>query len=186
MQDIDLTSTQSLIDRYYQEEQAKREKEQALAALTVRMDANDLSMLSIIAKRFQKNRDEIAQEVLSNALVDIFSRLDASERKLLARDADDSAKAIAHEIAEENGVHSIEFKAGVWAGHDRNITKLERKKAKQAAESQAIAEQQPVEQAEMPTEAETPATESATADASNDSSEGENDSKTATTSMFAG
>ncbi|MAY15039.1 hypothetical protein [Thalassolituus sp. UBA2009] len=130
MQDIDTTSTQSLVDRYYEEEKAKREREQTLAAFTMRLDANDLAMLNVIARRFRKNRDEIAQEVLSNALIDLFARLDASERKLLARDADEAARSLADEIAEENGIHSVEIKTGVWANHDRQITKIERKKAK--------------------------------------------------------
>ena len=101
MQDIDTTSTQSLVDRYYEEEKAKREREQTLAAFTMRLDANDLAMLNVIARRFRKNRDEIAQEVLSNALIDLFARLDAGERKLLARDADEAARSLADEIAEE-------------------------------------------------------------------------------------
>ncbi|UXD87754.1 hypothetical protein [Thalassolituus hydrocarboniclasticus] len=130
MQDIDTTSTQSLVDRYYEEEKAKREREQTLAAFTMRLDANDLAMLNVIARRFRKNRDEIAQEVLSNALIDLFARLDAGERKLLARDADEAARSLADEIAEENGIHSVEIKTGVWANHDRQITKIERKKAK--------------------------------------------------------
>lgn len=133
MQDIDTTSTQSLIDRYYQEEKAQREKEMTQAALTVRLDANDLAMLNVIARRFRKTRDEVAQEVLSNALVDLFARLDAGERKLLARDADEAARSIADEIAEENGVRNVEIKTGVWANHDRQITKLERKKARLSA-----------------------------------------------------
>ena len=37
MQDFDTTSTQSLIDRYYEEEKAQREIEQTLAALTMRL-----------------------------------------------------------------------------------------------------------------------------------------------------
>ena len=130
MQDIDTTSTQSLVDRYYEEEKAKREREQTLAAFTMRLDANDLAMLNVIARRFRKNRDEIAQEVLSNALIDLFARLDSGERKLLARDADEAARSIADEIAEENGIRSVEVKTGVWANHDRQITKIERKKAK--------------------------------------------------------
>ena len=137
MQDIDITSTQSLIDRYYEEEKAQREMEQTLATVTTRLDASDLAMLSIISKRFRKTREEVAQEVLSSALVDLFARVDAGERKLMARDADDSAKSIANEIAEENGVHSIEFKGGAWGNHDRAITKLERKKAKQDEEAEA-------------------------------------------------
>ncbi|MAK89721.1 MAG: hypothetical protein CMI13_00585 [Oleibacter sp.] len=137
MQDFDTTSTQSLIDRYYEEEKAQREIEQTLAALTMRLDANDLAMLNVIARRFRKTRDEVAQEVLSNALIDLFARLDAGERKLIARDADDAARKLADEIAEENGVANVEVKAGVWANHDRQITKLERKKAKMLEQQQA-------------------------------------------------
>lgn len=135
MQDFDTTSTQSLIDRYYEEEKAQRLREQTLAAFTIRMDANDLAMLNVIARRFRKNREEVAQEILSNALIDLFARIDGGERKLMARDADDAARSIADEIAEENGVMSIDVKAGVWANHDRQITKQERKKAKQAEKS---------------------------------------------------
>lgn len=141
MQDFDTTSTQSLIDRYYQEEKSQREKEMTLAALTVRLDANDLAMLNVIARRFRKTRDEVAQEVLSNALVDLFARIESGERKLMARDADEAARAIADEIAEENGVRNIELKAGVWANHDRQITKLERKKVKQPSQDQQSDEQ---------------------------------------------
>lgn len=154
MQDIDTTSTQSLIDRYYQEEKAQREKEMTLAALTVRLDANDLAMLNVIARRFRKTRDEVAQEVLSNALVDLFARLDAGERKLLARDADEAARSIADEIAEENGVRNVEIKTGVWANHDRQITKLERKKARQPAATEALSEQDAEEQTDNSDEAE--------------------------------
>ncbi len=47
MQDIDTTSTQSLIDRYYEEEKAQRELEQTLASFNMRVDANDLAMLNM-------------------------------------------------------------------------------------------------------------------------------------------
>lgn len=137
MQDIDTTSTQSLIDRYYEEEKAQREREQTLAALNMRLDANDLAMLNVIARRFRKTRDEVAQEVLSTALIDLFARVEAGERKLMARDADDAARSIADDIAEENGVATPEIKTGVWANHDRQITKLERKKAKQQEQEEA-------------------------------------------------
>lgn len=136
MQDFDTTSTQSLIDRYYEEEKAQREREQTLASFTMRMDANDLAMLNVIARRFRKNRDEVAQEVLSNALIDLFARVEGGERKLMARDADDAARSIADEIAEENGLASVEVKSGVWANHDRQITKQERKKAKQVQKNE--------------------------------------------------
>lgn len=178
MQDIDTTSTQSLIDRYYEEEKAKREMEQTLASVTTRLDASDLAMLSIIAKRFRKSREEVAQEVLSSALIDLFARVDASERKLMARDADEAAKSIANEIAEENGVHSIEFKGGAWGNHDRTVTKLERKKAKQDEEAEASIEAevkkrveaalQQADETNINTEANAQANDSTELEASND------------------
>ena len=96
----------------------------------MRLDANDLAMLNIISKRFRKTRDLVAQELLSSALVDFFSLLETTERKLLARDADDAARSLANEIAEENGVRNLDIKTGVWANHERHLTKVERKKAK--------------------------------------------------------
>ena len=62
-------------------------------------------------------------------------------------DADDSARAIANEIAEENGIKALDIKQGVWANHDRTITKLERKKTKQPTEE--ISEE--INEASIPT-----------------------------------
>lgn len=136
MQNVNITSTQSLMDRYYEEEKAQQERELTLAALNVHLDASDLAMLNVISKRFRKTRDEVAQELLSNALIDLFSRLETGERKLLARDADDAARSIAEDIAEDNGVRNVEIKTGVWANHERQFTKLERKLAKLAAQEE--------------------------------------------------
>lgn len=130
MQDIDTPNTHSLIDRYYEEERAKREQEMTLAELGLRLDANDLAMLGVIARRFQKSRDQVAQEVLSSALVDLLSRIEPGERKLMARDADEAAKSIAEEIAEENGIRDVPIRTGVWTAHDRQFTKIERQKEK--------------------------------------------------------
>ena len=128
----DTTFTQSLLDRYFDEEKALRERQLSLASLNIHLDANDLAMLNTIAKRFNKSRAELTEELLSSALVDIFTRFEAGERKLIARDADEAARGIANEIAEDNGVKSIELKAAYWAGHDKEAVKAERKRAKQA------------------------------------------------------
>src|SRR5690554_6959353 len=81
MHNFQTTSTQSLMDRYYEEEKAQQERELSLAELNVRLDANDLAMLNVISKRFRKTRDEVAQELLSSALIDLFSRLETTERR---------------------------------------------------------------------------------------------------------
>lgn len=138
----EIPQTHSLIDRYYEEERSQREKEQSLAELSLKLDANDLAMLSMIARRFRKTRDDVAQEVLSSALVDLFSRIDASERKLMARDADESARGIADSIAEENGVRDVEFRSGYWAQQDRAIAKIEKQREKALKQAEKLAEQE--------------------------------------------
>lgn len=151
MQDFETTSTQSLMDRYYEDEKAQQERELTMAALNVRLDANDLAMLNIISKRFRKTRDDVAQELLASALIDLFSRLETTERKLLARDADEAARSLANEIAEENGVRNLDIKTGVWANHERQFTKIERRRAKLAEqqEAQQEAQQEEIEEANI-------------------------------------
>src|SRR5690554_5165349 len=153
MHNFQTTSTQSLMDRYYEEEKAQQERELSLAELNVRLDANDLAMLNVISKRFRKTRDEVAQELLSNALIDLFSRLETTERKLMARDADEAARTLANEIAEENGVRDLDIKTGVWANHERQFIKLERKKAKLIAQQAEQESEQASVQSEEDTEA---------------------------------
>lgn len=135
MSELDTPRTHSLIDRYYEEEREQREKEMSLAELSIKLDANDLAFLSMIARRFRKGREEVAQEVLSNALLDLFTRIEPGERKLMARDADESAKNNAESIAEENGVRDVEFRSGYWTQQDRLITKLEKQREKAAKEA---------------------------------------------------
>ena len=138
--------THALIDKYYEEEREQREKELSLAELTLRLDANDLAMLGMIARRFRKGRDDVAQEVLSSALLDLFSCIDPNERKLMARDADDQAKSIADSIAEENSVRDVEFRTGYWAQQDRQFVKIEKQREKAAKQAEKEAEARKAQQ----------------------------------------
>lgn len=124
------TRTESLIDRYYAEERELKQKALSLAEQTLHLDASDLALLNTIAQRFHKSRSDVAQEVLSNALQDLFARVEGGERKLLARDADETAKSMARNIAEDNNLDGIEFKNGFWTAQDRQLTKLEKQQAK--------------------------------------------------------
>jgi hypothetical protein len=130
MQAPELTNTQALIDRYYTEEKAKRAQALAHASLNLQLDANDLAMLSTIAKRFGKSRDDLAKDVLSHALIDLLTQLEPGERKLIARDADEMGSSMAREIAEENGLKDVNHKPSVWTTHERSIAKVEKKRAK--------------------------------------------------------
>jgi|TARA_B100001059_G_C17824669_1_gene580605 hypothetical protein len=141
MHDQDLTNTQALIDRYYTEEKARKAQALTHASLNLQLDANDLAMLSTIAKRFGKSRTDLAKDVLSHALIDLLTQLEPSERKLIARDADEMGSSMAREIAEENGLKEIDHKPNVWTAHDRSITKAEKKRAKEL-EDAAKAEKQ--------------------------------------------
>lgn len=137
----ELTNTQALIDRYYTEEKAKKAQALTRASLNLQLDANDLAMLSTIAKRFGKSRDDLAKDVLSHALIDLLTQLEPGERKLIARDADEMGNSMAREIAEENGIKDIDHKPNVWTGHERAIAKAEKKRAKELEEAKK-AEQQ--------------------------------------------
>ena len=139
MQTPELTNTQALIDRYYTEEKAKKEQALTRASLDIQLDANDLAMLNIIAKRFDKARDELAKDILSNALIDLLTQLEPGERKLIARDADEMGSSMAREIAEENGLKDIDHKPNVWTGHERNIARAEKKRAKELEEARKAA-----------------------------------------------
>lgn len=131
----ELTNTQALIDRYYTEEKAKKAQALTRASLNLQLDANDLAMLSTIAKRFGKSRDDLAKDVLSHALIDLLTQLEPGERKLIARDADEMGNSMAREIAEENGIKDVDHKPNVWSGHERTIAKAEKKRAKELEEA---------------------------------------------------
>ncbi|MFT7409561.1 MAG: hypothetical protein ACI9EX_000132 [Oleispira sp.] len=138
MQAPELTNTQALIDRYYTEEKTKKAQALTRASLNLQLDANDLAMLNTIAKRFGKSRDDLAKDVLSHALIDLLSQLEPSERKLIARDADEMGTSMSREIAEENGLKDVEHKPNVWTGHERNIAKIEKKRARVLEESRKL------------------------------------------------
>ena len=131
MQVNELTNTQALIDRYYTEERDKKALALTLATLNLQLNANDLAMLSTIAKRFGKSRDDLAKDIVGNALIDMMSQLEPGERKLIARDADEMANSMAKEIADENGLKDIDHKPNAWTTHERNIAKAEKKRAKE-------------------------------------------------------
>lgn len=140
MKGPDQTSTQSLIDKYYQEEQDRRLKEKTQADILVKAEPTDLAMINMIAKRFQKNREELIRDVLSSALIDLFARMEAGERKLLARDADENTRQLGREIAEENGIMDLDVPQSHWANIEKQLLKAEKKLQKEQEQQQALIE----------------------------------------------
>lgn len=130
-------NTHALINRYYAEEREQQLLQRSLAELSVKMEANDLALVSCLAKRFSKSHEEIVRDVVSSALMDLFTGLVTGERKLLAREADDQAKTTANAIAEDNNLSEVEIKANYWTQADKAIVRQEKKRLKEATKEQA-------------------------------------------------
>lgn len=130
MSNHDTPSTQALIERYYQEERDQKLREQTLADINLKIEPADLALLTVLSKRFNKSREEVLKDLTASALTDLFSAIDANERKLLARDADDQARSIADAVAEDNGVTEVESKPNFWTQLDKTLVRQEKKRLK--------------------------------------------------------
>ncbi|WP_396586800.1 hypothetical protein [Bermanella sp. R86510] len=130
-----MSKAQSLIEQFYQEEQEQKAQEATFTPLDLSVSSADMAMINIISKRFNKDKTVLVREALSQALVDMFNALEPVERKMLGKDADELANSIAQEIAEEQGLESLEVTGTNWVAQDKQAAKDERKAEK--AEQQA-------------------------------------------------
>ena len=139
-----MSKAQSIIEQFYQEEQARLSDEATFSPLDMSISSADMALISTIAKRFNKDRSLLAREALSQALLDMFSALDPVERKMLAKESDELASSIAAEIAEDQGLSNLEVSGANWVAQDKNCVKAERKaeKEREKAKPQQIAQQQ--------------------------------------------
>lgn len=132
-----MSKAQSLIEQFYQEEQQRMAKEATYSPLEISTSSADMAIINTISKRFNKDKSLLVREALSQALLDMFSALDPVERKMLAKDADEVAQSIAAEIAEEQGLDSLEVTGNNWVQQDKLCIKAEKKAAKEEADRQA-------------------------------------------------
>lgn len=137
-----MSKAQSLIEQFYQEEQKRLADEATFTPIDMSVSNADMAMINTIARRFNKDKAVLVREALSQALLDMFSALDPVERKMLAKDADELAQGIAGEIAEEQGLDSLEVSGINWVAQDKQCVKDERKAEKEKqAQQQAMANQ---------------------------------------------
>jgi hypothetical protein len=129
----------SLIEQFYQEEIARKAEEATFTPLEITVSSADMALISTISKRFSKDKSVLVREAVSQALLDMFSALEPIERKILAKDADELAKGIAAEIAEEQSIDGLEVSGINWVQQDKNCIKEERKAEKEKAMQQAQA-----------------------------------------------
>lgn len=132
-----MSKAQSLIEQFYLEEQKRLADEATFTPVDMSVSNADMAIINIIARRFNKDKSTFVREALSQALLDMFSALDPVERKMLAKDADELAQGIAAEIAEEQGLSSLEVSGINWVAQDKLCIKDERK-----AEKDKMAQQQ--------------------------------------------
>jgi len=136
-----MSKAQSIIEQFYQEEQARLSDEATFSPLDISISSADMALISTIAKRFNKDRSLLAREALSHALSDMFSAIEPVERKMLAKEADELASSIATEIAEDQGLPKLEVSGTNWVTQDKNCVKAERKAEKEKLKSQAVSNQ---------------------------------------------
>jgi hypothetical protein len=134
-----MSKAQTLIEQFYQEEIERKAQEATFTPLDITVSSADMAVISTISKRFNKDKNLLVREAIGQALLDMFSALDPVERKMLAKDADELAKSIATEIAEEQGLESLEVSGTNWVQQDRNCIKEERKAEKELAKQQEVA-----------------------------------------------
>jgi hypothetical protein len=134
-----MSKAQTLIEQFYQEEIARKTEEATFTPLEITVSSADMALISTISKRFNKDKSLLVREAVSQALLDMFSALEPIERKILAKDADELAKGIAAEIAEDQGIPSLEVSGTNWIQQDKNCVKEDRKADKEKAMQQAQA-----------------------------------------------
>jgi hypothetical protein len=138
-----MSKAQSIIEQFYQEEQARLSDEATFSPLDMSISSADMALISTIAKRFNKDRSLLAREALSQALLDMFSALDPVERRMLAKESDELATSIAAEIAEDQGLAKLDVSGTNWVTQDKNCVKAERKAEKEKAKLKEMNVQEP-------------------------------------------
>ena len=137
-----MSKAQSLIEQFYLEEQERIAQESTFTPIDVSVSSADMAMINTISKRFNKDKNQLVREALSQAIVDMFSALEPVERKMLAKDADELANSIAAEIAEEQGLSALEVTGINWVAQDKQCIKDERKAEKEQQKQQEMLAQQ--------------------------------------------
>ncbi|MDN3649731.1 hypothetical protein QWZ13_12495 [Reinekea marina] len=128
---------QELIKNFYEEEALRKESEITFSDFNVRLNSSDIAMLDIIAKRFGKTSDRVAADALSAALYSMVEALETSERKQLAKEADELNESLAKKAAKSNGMADYDEKSVTWTMNDRAITREENRRKKEQESNQA-------------------------------------------------
>jgi hypothetical protein len=127
---------QELIKSFYEEEALRKESEVTFTDFNIRLNSSDISMLEMISKRFGKTSDRVAGDALSTAIYSMVEALESSERKQLAKEADELNESLSKKAAKSNGMLDYDEKSVTWTMNDRAITREENKRKKEMEEAQ--------------------------------------------------
>ncbi|MFQ3281108.1 hypothetical protein [Reinekea sp.] len=127
---------QELIKNFYEEEALRKESEVTFADLSIRLNSSDIAMLEIISKRFGRTSDRVAADALSAAIYSMVEALETTERKQLAKEADEFNESLSKKAAKSNGMADYDEKSVTWTMNDRAITRDENKRKKEQEEAQ--------------------------------------------------
>jgi hypothetical protein len=122
---------QELIKSFYEEEALRKESEITYSDYSVRLNTSDIAMLDVIAKRFGKAAERIASEAISAAVYSMVEALEMSERKNMAKEADELNEVLSKKAAKTNGNADFNEKSVTWVMNDRAITREENKRKKE-------------------------------------------------------
>lgn len=136
-----MSESKNLIQQFYAEELKRKESEMTFTQFGLSLNSSDVAMLEVISKRFLKPVDLLARDALSSAIFDMFAALEGSERKTIAKEADELDSTLSKKAAAENGNPDYDEKAVTWNMNDRVVTRNEKKIAKEQEDQQAIIEQ---------------------------------------------
>jgi hypothetical protein len=128
---------QELIKNFYEEEALRKESEVTFNDLSIRLNSSDIAMLEVISKRFGKTSDRVASEALAAAIYSMVEALETSERKQLAKEADELNESLSKKAAKSNGMADYDEKSVTWTMNDRAITREENKRKKEREEVQS-------------------------------------------------
>lgn len=132
---------QELIKNFYEEEALRKESEVTFADLSIRLNSSDIAMLEMISKRFGRTSDRVAADALSAAIYSMVEALETTERKQLAKEADELNESLSKKAAKSNGMADYDEKSVTWTMNDRAITREENKRKKEQEETQPNTQQ---------------------------------------------
>lgn len=118
----------NIINQLYIEEKHRKAEQLTYPLLEARVKSSDFALIKMLEQRFSTSADLLVREALSLALKEMFKSLESSDRKKIAKDADEYDIRLSSEQALANGIEDYQAKSvNTWSTFDRALTRAENK-----------------------------------------------------------